>query len=226
MSNFSNKLCNPTPFPNMKKWERGIEITIPPFGSVDLTINQVNDFRAGQPGSEAVREELDSKGWFLLDPDRSYEIQALEAVRRCIKKLTDQLNGVVTRLQESMAQMGQKEPEIVEERMRLLGYGDKGMKGKIEGLKKLEKRYAEIVEEQSAQVMERPFDPTKTLFVTPGPQEFPSIAALEFFLDENPEIKARHVVFMKEFRKKQEESLTPIRKGRPPTLPEASINDI
>lgn len=216
MSNFSNKLCNPTPFPGTKKWERGIEITIPAFSAVDLTINQVNDFRPGQPGSEAVRDELDAKGWFLLDPDRTYEVQALESIRRCIAKLSEQLSAVATRMQESMANLGQKDPEIVEERLTQLGYGGgKGVRGRIESLKNLEKRYAAIVNEQSAQVLDKPFDPTRTLFVEPGPQEFPSTTALEFYLDENPEIKARHIAFMKEFRKKQEDVSTP-KRGRPP----------
>ena len=49
------RLRNPTPFDVKIPYERGVYINIPSDGEVELSMEQLDDFRPGKPGSEAAR---------------------------------------------------------------------------------------------------------------------------------------------------------------------------
>ena len=78
----ASKMCNASPFDAELNYEKGVFLKIPAFGSVDLTLNQMDDYRPDKPGSETALDEPEYKGLFLLDTDRPYENQALEALRK------------------------------------------------------------------------------------------------------------------------------------------------
>jgi len=192
------KLVNPTPWDAKINWDRGIVIRIPAFGEANLTMQQMDDFRSDKPGSEAVRETLNHYGLFLLDTDRPYDNQALEALRRCHKAKKDQYDGVVSRMKESHAAAGMTlNEDVFKEKLTIMGYGNTE-----EHLKQLStqiRKYESIVKETGDRATREQFDPTRTILVTDPPREFPSVAAMEFFLSlpENKEIRLSHEAYTK-----------------------------
>lgn len=194
----SNKLCNPTKFDREIDYDRGIVIKVPAEGSVQLTVGQMADFQEGRPGSEEARLKLTTQGLFLFDNDREYDVQALEAIRLCIKHLEGRYNEAVARLQDMhIAANLPSNPEDSAFQNKLRTMGLLRLKAETDMLKKREAVYHEAVGPQgdkfSGNVQK--FDPERTCFVTDPPHEFPSKTALKVFLDENPEVKARHEKF-------------------------------
>ena len=78
MANIQNRLCNATGFEVELKWHRGIVIIVPPDGFVDLDVNQMDDFRDGKPGSEAVREIMDHQGIFNTQEGRALQWRSVQ----------------------------------------------------------------------------------------------------------------------------------------------------
>jgi len=188
---YSARLCNPTPWQVDLNWDRGIIIVVPPFGSAELSMQQMDDFRPGKPGSAEVKQVLDYHGVFLMDTDRTYDQQALEALRRAYKAKKDQFDGAFQRLQDRRAQAGvAPNPDALEETLRQMGYAE--LRNKVNSLKEGIVKFEAVVKETGDVNLRPQLDPARTVFVTNPPREFPSVAAMEFFLEKNPEIKAKH----------------------------------
>jgi hypothetical protein len=191
---YSARLCNPTPFNVKLPWDRGVVIVIEPFGATDLTMQQMDDFTPGKPGSAEVRQFMDYYGLFLLDSDRPYDNQALEALRRAHASKKSQYDSAIRNIIDRRAAAGvNPDPEALEETLRMMGYV--ALREKIETLKEQVAKFQEAVGDQPDRTARQQLDPKRTVFVTDPPREFPSVASMKFFLEKNPEIKARHEAF-------------------------------
>lgn len=192
---YSNKLCNPTPFPVRIKWAAGRNIDIEPFGEVALqSREQQEDFLPDRPGAEAVRMITDFHGVFLLDPDRDYDVQALDGIKRALSSRRERYTKKRQTEIESRAANGLPTDEnTIQARLETIGYGK--MKAEMEILEKQAKQLEKVAVESDGPSSQ--FDPKRTIFVLDPPKEFPSVAAMEFFLDlpGNEKIKERHEAF-------------------------------
>ncbi len=191
---YAAKLCNPTPWEAKLDYSAGIKLRIPAFDAVPLTMEQMDDYRGDKPGSEAVEAVLDTFGLFLFDSDRPYDNQALDALKRMLTVLTERYRGANERLRASHSAQGiNTNEEAHNETLNQLGYGV--VKVQIDTLK------AQIIEYERSVGPERnvrsQLDPARTVFVTSPPREFPSVAAMNFFLaqDDNKETKLAHDSF-------------------------------
>jgi hypothetical protein len=189
---FAAKLMNPTPWEAKLDYDRGVRIRIPAFGDAALDMQQMDDFRGDKPGSEAVEAVLDTFGLFLFDSDRPYDNQALEALKRMLAILTDRYRNADQRLRASHSAQGISTDEAAHaETMAQLGYKTVG--------EKMETLKTQIAEYEKVAGPERntraKLDPKRTIFVLNPPREFPSVAAMEFFLRENPDTATEHKAF-------------------------------
>jgi hypothetical protein len=194
----SNKLCNPTKFNREVDYDRGVSIHVPAEGSVQLTVQQMADFQEGRPGSEEARLKLTTQGLFLVDNDREYDVQALEAINLCVKYLEGRYNEAVARLQDMhIAANLPSNPEDDAFKNKLRTMGLLRLKTETEALRKRADMYLEAVGPQPDRFTPSmpKFDPERTCFITDPPKEFASKTALRIFLEENPEIKAKHEKF-------------------------------
>lgn len=191
---FSSKLCNPTPFDVKLTWHHGIKIKVPAFGSVDLTMQQMDDFRPGKAGSAQVKQTLDYYGLFLMNTDRPYDNQALEALRRSRDAKKAQYDAAVRNITDRRAAQGiAPNEEALEETLRQMGYVE--LKRKVRVLDEAVSRFVSVVGNEPEQFIRMQLDPKRTIFVLDPPREFPSVAAMEFFLDQNPDVRAKHEAY-------------------------------
>ena len=191
----SNKLCNPTPFDREIDYDRGIVIKVLAEGSTQLTVGQMADFQEGRPGSEEARLKLTTQGLFLLDSDREYDVQALEALKLCIRYLEGRYNEAVARLQDMhIAANLPSNPEDPAFQAKLRTMGLLRLQTEMNKLKGRQALFEKAVGPQPDKFASTgpKYDPERTCFVTDPPREFPSKVALAIFLEENPEVKARH----------------------------------
>ena len=196
MASFTTRLCNPTPFKVCLPWQAGIPIRIEPFGAADLTMQQMDDFRPGKPGSATVKSVLDTFGLFLLDVDRPYDNQALEALGRSHKMKKAQYDAAYQNLISTRAAAGvAPNEEALEEILRQMGLVR--LREEVLILFAATKRFEGVVEKQANVAVHKQLDPKRTVFVTDPPREFPSVAAMEFFLSQDDEIAARHKQYKK-----------------------------
>jgi len=194
----SNKLCNPTPFDREVDYDRGIVIKVLAEGSTQLTVAQMADFQEGRPGSEEARLKLTTQGLFLYDNDREYDVQALEAIKICVKHLEGRFNEAVARLQDMhIAANLPSNPEDPAFQAKLRTMGLLRLQTETNKLKARQVLLEEAVGPQPDKFSSSTpkYDPERTCFVTDPPHEFPSKTALKIFLSENPEISARHDQF-------------------------------
>jgi len=204
MPNVQNRLCNSTPFPVKINWHAGINIIVPSDNYVDLTIEQMDDFREGKPGSEAVREVMHHSGIFLRDADRTYESQALEAIKLSLRSKKSQYDGVVNNLRRSRAQNGITEnAEAFEEILASMGYV--ALRGEIELLQSRSKFLSQHVEVAEA-VVHQSFDPERTLVFLDPPREFPSVVAMQMFLNENPDMQKQRDEYLSALKEAEDEA--------------------
>jgi hypothetical protein len=194
MATFAAKLMNPTSWEAKLDYDRGVRLRIKPFDSVNLTMQQMDDFRGDKPGSEAVEEVLNTYGLFLFDADRPYDNQALEALERMVAVLQDRYRGVEKRQRDGRSAQGISTDEsAIKETMELLGYGTIGRK--IETLKEQITIYRKAVVSEGRAVREK-LDPKRTIFCLNPPREFPSVAAMNFFLEQNEDIRTEHLALI------------------------------
>jgi hypothetical protein len=190
------KLANPTPWNVELPYEKGICIIIPAFGFANLTMQQMDDYRDGKPGSEAIRQILDYDGLFLVDSDRPYDHQALAALRRCHRAKKSQHDEALKDLIGKRAAAGVgKDPEALEETLRLSGQD--GLRTKVNELVEQITAYEKAIGDDGERAVRQQLDPARTIFVMDPPTEYPSVAAMNFFLDrpENAEVKNRHIAY-------------------------------
>ena len=193
----SAKLCNPTPWEVKLDWDRGIKIRIPAFGDVELTMQQMDDFRDGKPGSEAVQETLNYHGLFLMDADRPYDNQAVTALRRAHAAKKAQYDAVHRNITDRRAANGvAPNEEALEETLVQMGYNGPGsVKDKVTILADQVKKFQDVIGPEREANVRSQLDPTRTVFAMDPPREFPSVAAMGFFLEQNPTIRAKHDAF-------------------------------
>jgi hypothetical protein len=164
-------------------------IKIPEFGETTLEMWQMHDFKPGQPGSENVLSLLDYHGLFLFDVDRPYDNQALEALTRCWKAKKFQYDEAVSRLHRQRTSQGIAENnEVLEEVLEQMGLTR--IRDMVKILKEQIDKYTKIINED--RVVATQLDPQRTVYVLEPPREFPSVAAMEFFLEQNAEVNAKH----------------------------------
>lgn len=195
----TNKLVNPTHKDVSFPYNRGIYINIPADSQVDLSVDQMDDFRPGKPGSEEARIQLEYHGLFLLDGDRSYDEQALTSLKSTFKNKKSQLDGFVDRIRaQGTASGAPVTPDLIDEQKNKSGYAvmeeDLGIIDKrikyLEGVLNA-KGYKGKVKET--------LDPKTTCFITSPPRTFPSEHALEMFLLEKPDsFKKEHYALQKQ----------------------------
>ena len=191
---FTARLCNPSPFSVKLPWDRGVNIYIEAFGSTELSMAQLDDFRPGKPGSADVAQVLNYFGLFLLDADRPYDNQALEALRKAHAAKKSQHDAAVRNIIDRRAAAGvTPNDDALNETLEQMGYNE--LNRKIGILKDAVKEFEKAVGSSPEQSLRRQLDPKRTVFVLDPPREFPSVAAMEFFLRENPAIKANHVAY-------------------------------
>lgn len=195
----TNKLINPTPFKVVLPYEKGIELKIPADGELDLTIEQMDDYRPGKPGSEEVRKMLNYHGLFLMDGDRSYDAQALKALQTSLDEKKRVIKDFTERLQTSRNSQGRAiDKETLEEVTNSAGYGAGGLGDHLPALQKRISMLKKVVQSDPAGgKIKETLDPSRTCFVTKPPRMFPSKVALAIFLEENPDVKKEHDAFVK-----------------------------
>jgi len=194
------KICNPTLWEVKINFERGVVLRIPALGSLDLSMQQMDDFRPGKPGSENVLSYLDYHGAFLLDGDRPYDHQALEALKKAYAARKSQYDQVVQNAMSMRAAQGiNPDPSALEETLRQQGYVR--FREHLDTIREQIQKLEAVVADNPERTVRARFDPTRTVFVLEPPREFPSVAAMEFFLEKNPDIKAKHDEFVKATQK-------------------------
>lgn len=190
--NLTNRLVNPTPYDVKWNWDKGIVITIKSDGYVDLTADQSRDFQRGQPGSERVQDGMRELGLFIMDMDRSYESQALEALESCADYMMSRYNDMVNRLRRDRAEKGISEnPEAFQEIVRQTGY--EKFKQRADAIRSRASFLRTEVEGKADKQAAQKMDPTRTLPFTNPPKVFPSSLALQMFLRDkgNEELKEK-----------------------------------
>lgn len=193
---YTAKLANPTPWEAKLDWDRGVKIRVPAFGDTTLTLAQLDDFRDGKPGSEAVQEVLNYFGLFVVDSDRPYDNQALDAIQKSHAAKKAQYDSAVRNLTDRRAASGVAPNEAaLEETLKQQGLIT--LREKISTLAEQAKALTVIVGPQRERIAHKPLDPARTIFVMDPPREFPSVASMNFFLDmdENREVKAAHEAY-------------------------------
>jgi hypothetical protein len=195
----TNKLVNPTPFNVKLPYEKGVELKIPSDGQLELTIEQMDDYRPGKPGSEEVRKMLSYHGLFLMDVDRSYDSQALQALETSLKEKKKVIDDFVAALKTARTKQGYSlEPTALQEVIDSAGYGEAGLTGHVTSLQKRVSMLRKVVQTDTAKgKVKETLDPTRTCLVTKPPREFPSKIALAMFLEEHPDIKKEHEALSK-----------------------------
>ena len=183
-------LINPTPFDVEMNYDRGVDLQIPAFGSITLTLQQMDDFRPDKPGSEGVMEITGFHGLFLMDTDRPYENQAIEALKESLKRKKSLHQEITQGHRDRAARQSLNIPEEtfkqVEKQM-----GVHKLKEQIDSLIKLIAKYEKVVTGNADTKKRHQLDPDRTIFALNPPKEFDSIIARQFFLEENKDVKKR-----------------------------------
>jgi len=205
---YINRLVNPTPWKVKIPYDRGTFLIIEADGEYELqNADMQKDFEPAQAGSEEVKKMLDNSGIFLLNPDLSYDLQALRALQASFKSKKSYLDEFVQRLRDGRIATGRSiDDGTLEEAIESAGYGTKvnertgvpGIRGQLESLQKRIKFLERAVEgDPTRGRMKERLDPEKTCFVTNPPRQFSSKTALLMFLEENPVIKEQHEKYLK-----------------------------
>jgi hypothetical protein len=187
---FAAKLCNPTPFDCDLNYEKGVMLHIPAFGSCNLTGDQQLDYDPRQPGAEGVQEENDFFGLFLLDVDRPYENQALEAITKSHARKLQRYREITQGHRDRAARQNLTiTEESFKEIERMMGCDV--LYQQVEKLAKLMEQYKAVVKGDDHTRKVRQLDPARTIFALNPPREFDSVITRQFYLDENPEVAER-----------------------------------
>jgi hypothetical protein len=190
------KMVNPTPFNVKIPYQKGVYINVPADGETDLSMGQLDDFRPGKPGSEATKKILDFEGVFLQDTDLSYDFQALTALKAAVRERKDRVKQFEDRTKGSRVAGGVAVDEAsLTEVKEAAGYGrmERDLARLIERIKILE---GIVNEDENKGAVRQTLDPERTCFVSNPPRQFPSKTALALYLNDNPELKAKHEAFL------------------------------
>ena len=162
-------------------YDKGVVIKIPADSQVDLTMGQMDDFRPGKPGSEEARHLLEYYGLFLLDGDRSWDEQAVDAIDKSLREKKLQLDAFVSRIRDSRLAAGSPiDDDTMQEVIARAGH-DK-TQDQCELLEKRKKYLNNVLRDVGAKgKVKETLDPKRTCFITQPPREFPSETALQLF---------------------------------------------
>jgi len=188
-------MVNPTPFDVSIEWHAGRTINVPADSFIYLDNDQIQDFTEGQPGSEAIRSLTRHLGVFVQTDDRSYEVQALEALKSSAESKAVQVRGFMQNARKELRELNLTEADdAFQEYVDSHGYGDKGLRGQVETLKKRVRWLQTKVDEQLAEgkSLRAQWDVTRTIMAVDPPREFPTPVQMELFLFENPDIARLH----------------------------------
>lgn len=185
-------LINPTPFDVSIAYQQGIFIDVPADGEVNISMDQLRDFRPGTPGSEETKKILDFEGIFLQDSDLSYDYQALEALGAYVRERKDRIKTFTERTRGSRVAGGVAiDDTSMKEIQDQAGYTD--MQKKVDKVIARIKILEKIVNEDERKgSVQHTLDPERSCFVINPPRQFPSKTALALFLAEHPDVKAKH----------------------------------
>jgi hypothetical protein len=185
-------LVNPTPFDVAIPYTKGIEIRVPADGEVNLTMQQLDDFRPGKPGSEETQGILDFEGVYLQDSDLSYDFQALAALKAFVLKRKDRIKTFTDRTKGSRVAGGVAvDDDSMAELLDQAGYTN--MQAAVDKVVLRIQILEKIVSaDETRGSVKLALDPERTCFVTNPPRQFPSKTALAMFLSEHPEIAVKH----------------------------------
>jgi hypothetical protein len=185
-------LINPTPYDVSIAYQQGVFIDVPADGEVNISMQQLDDFRPGKPGSEETKKILDFEGVFLQDSDLSYDFQALEALKSYVRERKERIRTFIDRTKGSRTQQGVNvDDEVIDEILKQAGYDN--MQKKVDKVTKRIQILEKLVNSDEAKgFVGRTLDPERSCFVTNPPRQFPSKTALALFLAENPAIKKEH----------------------------------
>lgn len=199
----SNRLCNATPFALEWNFHAGQEISLEPDGFVELTDPiMCEQIRPGAPGAEPVRDELEEMGIFVRDPSLPYEVQAMEALEKCIALRDRRYKDAVARSRQLLVQGNALNDESLAEHLNQQGYGV--FKERLDALKSRLEKYKKLVDPALMKRAKRQqYDPERTIFVLDPPREFESKIQMAIFLEENPEIQDQHDHYMAALEAKQ-----------------------
>ncbi len=193
----SNKLCNPTPFKQVFHYGAGTMITVDAFGSYELHYNQMEDFVPTKPGWPAIKEDLEFKGLFVLDPDRPYDNQAYTAIKRSRELKEERYRSGREEMKNAISRQGlQFSEENLNERLARAGYIK--LLNEITELTQQEQFFAKTIKAEEVKTKKQfVLDPKRTVFVLDPPREFPSVSAMNYFLErpENAAVKVAHEKF-------------------------------
>ncbi len=186
------KLINPTPFDVKIPYERGVYINIPSDGDVELSMQQLDDFRPGKPGSEAARKLLDFEGVFLSDTDLSYDLQALRALETAVRERKDRIKTFIDRTRNSRIAGGATvDDATMEDLIENSGYGR--MQNDVDRMvARIGTLRGVVKDDATGGAVRQNLDPKRTCFVINPPRQFPSETALAMFLSEHPDIAKQH----------------------------------
>jgi len=186
------RMVNPTPYDVRIPYQKGVYIKVPADGDVELSMDQLDDFRPGKPGSEAPKKLLDFEGVFIQDTDLSYDYQALQALTTAVRERETRIKDFIERTRNSRVSGGVAvDDDTLNEIVESAGYG---RMQKV--CDKLNERIAvlntvvNVAEGKGA--VRQTLDPERTCFVINPPRQFPSKTALAMFLLENPDVAAEH----------------------------------
>lgn len=180
-------------------------LVIPGDDEIDLDMQQLDDFRPGKPGSEEARHLLEYHGLFLLDGDRSWDEQAVNAIEKSIKEKKAQFDAFVGRIKDSRIAAGSPvDDNTLDQLIKTHNYDE--LKRKIEVLqKRLEVIRGVLSEKGTKGKVKTTLDPKRTCFITQPPREFPSETALKLFLmEQSPEFVAKHEDYLKQLFEEDE----------------------
>lgn len=186
----TDRLANPTPFDVKFRYHRGISIRVPADSSINISMEMLEDLRDGKPGSEENRKLLDYYGLFLVDPDVSYDKQALICLKATKRAKSEQHEAFVSRLRDAVFQGKHVDDETMESAIKKAGHDR--LRAQVETLdKRIEFLETSLVDTEVLKPVAQ-FDPTRTCFGVNPPKEFPSELTLKVFLEENPSLREKH----------------------------------
>jgi len=186
---------NPTPFKVEFSWDKGVVLEVPADGDLELTMQQMDDFRPGKPGTEEVKQQMDYYGIFLLDGDRSWEEQAVKAIEISLKVKKESVDAFIANQRKNSP--GPIAPEVLEEMIDRSGY--KKIQAECESLKRRVDALRKVLDKTGTKgKVKETLDPKRTCFVLNPPKQFVSETALALFLmDQTPEFRKKHEEFQK-----------------------------
>ncbi len=198
--NVTNTLCNPTQFQVKWNYGRGIILVIEPDGQLGLSVEMMDDFVPTKPGYEAIKSLMDQYGIFLLDPSRPYEHQAIEALTACVKVNRSIYNDCKNNMRRRASAQGAYDEKSFAETLEQMGYAD--LNRRVDALESRLEMYKSRVEAEK--VVHEKYDPEKTLMCEDPPKVFASKIAMEIWLEEHPESKAKHEAWLGAEKKAKE----------------------